>query len=251
MRTRETGLVVVKWILFHFLSGRDYARFLHLRSQITQFFLWFGGYERRYVAMLKNIVRPGDTVVDVGANFGAYTGELSRLVGRRGRVLAFEPSAEVFRELSARAAKWKNVDCFDVALSDRPRSVVELKLPLIFGVPEAALGSLQGRRHSAYLSQWVGSSTLDRHCRSTQSIRFIKADIEGHELPFLEGAREVCRRHRPTIQLEVGDYVSQPAFLAWLTELKYGCYRLNRRQQFEPWSVEKTRELNLYLLPHD
>jgi FkbM family methyltransferase len=50
-----------------------------------------GGYEQREIAAMCALVRPGDTVLDVGANIGLHTLHLSRAVGPTGTVHAFEP----------------------------------------------------------------------------------------------------------------------------------------------------------------
>src|SRR5919112_1930622 len=50
-----------------------------------------GRWEPRTLARFAELVRPGDTVLDVGAHFGIYTLLASELVGPSGRVVAFEP----------------------------------------------------------------------------------------------------------------------------------------------------------------
>src|SRR5258708_18853798 len=50
------------------------------------------------------IVRPGTLLVEVGANIGAHTVELSRMAGRDGEVHAFEPQRIVFQALCANLA---------------------------------------------------------------------------------------------------------------------------------------------------
>lgn len=50
-----------------------------------------GGYEQHELEVMCGLVRPGDTVLDVGANIGLHTLHLSRAVGPHGTVHAFEP----------------------------------------------------------------------------------------------------------------------------------------------------------------
>src|ERR1700730_16140389 len=56
-------------------------------------------FEPRESALIRHYLKPGMTFVDVGANVGYYTLLAASLVGRRGRVLAFEPSPYVFERL--------------------------------------------------------------------------------------------------------------------------------------------------------
>src|SRR5260370_23083912 len=58
-----------------------------------------GAFERSTVSTLRKLVKPGDTVFDIGANIGAHTLGLARSVGARGHVLAFEPAAFAFPKL--------------------------------------------------------------------------------------------------------------------------------------------------------
>ena len=53
-------------------------------------YLW-GDYEPYHTKIYRRIIRPGDTVFDVGANFGWFTALFARWVGVTGRVHAFEP----------------------------------------------------------------------------------------------------------------------------------------------------------------
>ena len=68
---------------------------------------------------LEKYVRPGDWVVDIGANIGHYTLRMSRRVGPAGRVLAFEPMLQTFELLSSNvyAGQIHNVTLFNIALS--------------------------------------------------------------------------------------------------------------------------------------
>jgi FkbM family methyltransferase len=55
---------------------------------------WIGWYEPDVQDALRRLIKPGMTVWDLGANAGFYTLAFARMVGARGRVIAFEPSAK-------------------------------------------------------------------------------------------------------------------------------------------------------------
>jgi SAM-dependent methyltransferase len=65
---------------------------LDLREGIDFAIYLVGGFELRTLRAYRDHVRPGDVVLDIGANVGAHTLPLARLTGRGGRVIAFEPS---------------------------------------------------------------------------------------------------------------------------------------------------------------
>ena len=58
-----------------------------------------GAFERSTVVTLERLVKPGDVVLDIGANIGAHTLGVARSVGAAGRVYAFEPTDFAFDKL--------------------------------------------------------------------------------------------------------------------------------------------------------
>lgn len=64
----------------------------------------YGEFSRGEAAVFDQIVAPGDTVLDVGANIGAHTLWMARRVGPAGSVIAFEPQRAVFQTLCANMA---------------------------------------------------------------------------------------------------------------------------------------------------
>ena len=57
-------------------------------------------YEPHITSVFRSLVKQGDHVIDLGANIGYHTIELSKLVGDTGKVIAAEPLKEVFLHLA-------------------------------------------------------------------------------------------------------------------------------------------------------
>ncbi len=155
-----------------------------------------GTYERDVTALMKQVVRPGMTVVDLGANIGYYTLMLSSLVGIGGRVFAFEPEPEAFSylERSIQLNGITNIEAIDEAISDRSGAVEFIRHEMArgwLGVPTAS---------GCHLS--VMSTTLDEFfsARSWPSVDLIKMDIEGSECAALHGMRQLSQRN-PMLKL--------------------------------------------------
>ncbi|WP_269523680.1 FkbM family methyltransferase [Coraliomargarita parva] len=85
---------------------------------IAQQCIHHGGYEKELIGFLCSQIKPGDTVLDVGANIGLHTLKLSRAVGEEGRVLAFEPDPANVRLLrkNLELNRCTNVEVFPFAL---------------------------------------------------------------------------------------------------------------------------------------
>jgi Protein-L-isoaspartate(D-aspartate) O-methyltransferase (PCMT) len=66
---------------------------LDLSQAIDLTIFVLGRFEPSTVAAFRRYVKPGATVLDIGANIGVHTLQLARLVGPQGRVLSFEPTA--------------------------------------------------------------------------------------------------------------------------------------------------------------
>lgn len=175
------------------------------------------------------LVRRGDVVVEAGANEGYYTALFSRLVGRRGRVHAFEPVAATHRRLAANLARWgrhANVVLNRAALVDAVPEGGEVLVHVPAGDPAQA--SLA--RHAA--GSWEGAPevrsepcpalTLDGYLDgrgeaagdgAAGAPNFFKCDAEGAELCILRGAAGTLRRRPPLLHLEINPQWSRD--LGW------------------------------------
>jgi FkbM family methyltransferase len=91
-------------------------------QKITGMILLNGGWEPAETGLIRSQLKPGDTFIDVGANFGYYTVLASKLVGPTGRVIAFEPDPRSFELLRRNVARngCTNVVLEQKALADKP-----------------------------------------------------------------------------------------------------------------------------------
>jgi FkbM family methyltransferase len=139
-----------------------------------------------YVAF-RATVRPGDVVLDVGANVGAYTVLFAKWAGARGQVFAFEPapaSVAALRRLIALNGGGAVVEVVPCAAGDRTGTAAFRA--------EGANGANalvpSGAHDPAALT--VRMVTLDEFCASRGiRPRVIKLDVEGAEIDALHGAR--------------------------------------------------------------
>ncbi len=152
---------------------------------------------------LPRLVAPGTIAVDVGAHFGTYSHALCRLVGKGGRVIAFEPIEEDAACLKAAARQLRlPMDVHACALS-ATNGIAQLTVPERHGFVKAALSSLESHEGGGP-TRSVETRRLDAVLAdAARPVSFVKIDVEGHESAVLDGATETIARHRPNLLIEI------------------------------------------------
>jgi FkbM family methyltransferase len=183
----------------------------------------YGEFSEGEVEVFRQLVGAGDGVIEVGANLGTHTLAFSRMVGREGRVYAFEPQRIVFQTLAANLAvnSVVNVECFQVAVSDKPGS---LKLPDIDYTVEGNFGAVEIERYQAGIK--VPIVTLDDFLDlpPNRKIKFIKIDVEGMEQGVIRGAEKLISAHAPFLYVENDRLEKSPALITQIRDLGYKLY---------------------------
>ncbi|MFO0973666.1 MAG: FkbM family methyltransferase [Phycisphaerae bacterium] len=186
-------------------------------------------------AVLRRIVRAGDTVIDVGANYGWYATLLARLVGPTGRVHAFEPSPTTMALLR------RNCDGNGVTdritfnaqgLADRPgRATIH--------VPRQHGGASLKPYYDEPTERFdIELTTLDEYAAraALPTVRVVKLDVEGSEFPIIRGAtRLLSAPDGPMLLLEVSRVTAQQfgytpeEVMGHLAGLRYDIFRVLER----------------------
>ncbi|HYS70813.1 MAG TPA: FkbM family methyltransferase [Thermoplasmata archaeon] len=175
------------------------------RVRVSPFWKYWKGLEagtedRENLAFLASFVKPGQTVLDVGAWEGPYALLFGECVGPTGHVYAFEPdpSARTSLEANIAANRLANVTAEPRCLSDREGSAS------FYDAHGGTIGSLVRNDLVAGLSRVpIRTTTVDSFCRE-KGIRVdgLKVDVEGAEGLVLAGAEELIRRDSPWLFLE-------------------------------------------------
>lgn len=148
------------------------------------------------LAFLSQVVRPGMTIVDVGANQGIYTLFLSRLAAPA-IIFAFEPEPFLYQQLleNVRINDVMNVVCQKLAIAEENKSFILRPGPLNSGDNRIVI--TEDARSEDIL---VKATTLD-DLFPDERIDLIKIDVQGFELHALEGARALLHRSEEIILL--------------------------------------------------
>ena len=184
----------------------DRVLYLDLREPVCLPYLLTGWdfYERKEPDFLRTVIRHGDTVIDIGANIGWYSSLFSELVGRSGRVYAFEPSEIALRMLKATAKQYQQLTVLAEALGPED-CMAELYLPDNIGNASLQPPSKGCSRQMAQVRTLDGSLAED----SLSAISFVKCDVEGAELGVLAGAERLLGAHHSAIwMIEMNEHAA-------------------------------------------
>lgn len=153
------------------------------------------------IRFLRGLLKPGQKAIDIGANYGLYTLSVASVVGRSGRVWAFEPAsatADLLRQ-SVAANGFDHVTVEQCAMSEQEGSAQ-------FTMHDhAECNALVRGALMTQPTEFVSLVTLDSYARAHDwsGIDFIKIDAEGEEVNILRGGQEFLTRNAPLIQYEI------------------------------------------------
>jgi FkbM family methyltransferase len=218
-----------------------------------------GSFEPNEFAFLDRTLRRGMTVVDVGANDGLYTLFAAGRVGRRGRVLAFEPSSRERRVLNRNIAlnRLRNVVVIPSALANEPGQATLQIAPSLHG-GHNTLGGFAHKGVDAIATEQVEVETLDAVVArlAITKVDAIKVDVEGAELKVLEGARDVLHRSRPVLLIEANDdalrkqEATTADLVTLLRSLGYAIFVFSESTGLEePWTEGSSLSANIVAKP--
>jgi FkbM family methyltransferase len=174
--------------------------------------LFLGVYEPHVAKGLPRLVQQGDVVIDIGANIGAQTLPLARLVGAQGQVVAVEPTRYAVQKLRTNlglnpdlAARTTVVQAM---LGEEDGSLAEAipsSWPLA-GDRSDVDADFAGKPQSTEGARALSLDALVDELR-LKRIDLIKLDVDGHEGTVLAGAKRTLARFAPQILIEIAPYL--------------------------------------------
>ncbi|HEY3789291.1 MAG TPA: FkbM family methyltransferase [Urbifossiella sp.] len=179
----------------------------------------YGEFSEGEIDLFRQCVKPGQTVLEVGANIGAHTVWLAETVGPSGKVLAFEPQRIVFQTLCANLAlnSITNVHGFQAALGATAGQIVVPTLDYSRTENYGAL-ALGGYQHG----EPVPLLTIDG--LKLPACHFIKIDVEGMEREVLQGAVETIAAFTPILYVENDREAKKQRLIHFIDGLGYDMY---------------------------
>jgi FkbM family methyltransferase len=193
-----------------------------------------GEHEADVIRVFRTFLTPHSVVLDIGANFGLYTAIAGSIVGRCGRLYAFEGNPRVFDSLQRTLVAndlYHNpkIVAANVLLSDKAgRGVLHYSANLPSG------GTMSGVRLAGGLQRTVevDMTTVDDFLPPDLPVDLVKIDVEGHEPLVLRGMeRTIARSPNIRIVTEFADTllaqtVSAADFIEYIRGLGFGICRI-------------------------
>jgi FkbM family methyltransferase len=232
-----------RWVVLN--DFRAHLRLAVDRSTyIGSMIYWRGYHHARELTLLEKILSPDMVFIDIGANIGEFAiVAASRL--RAGTVYAFEPLDEAYRLLckSVTLNGLENIVAFPFGLSDHT-ATADLYTSSDFALHKSFPTELATVYPTSTRSLKIGTAELkildDVFPQLGQNrLDVIKIDIEGAELPALQGAEHLLRNYKPMLLVEVSDVTSAAAGYRseemgdYLASLGYDFYEIGENAELK------------------
>ncbi|REK11389.1 MAG: FkbM family methyltransferase [Planctomycetota bacterium] len=179
----------------------------------------YGEFSEGEVDLFRQILQPGNIVVEIGANIGAHTLFFAQQVTKTGAVIAFEPQRILFQTLCANMAlnSVSNTYCFQQAVGAKSGAI---KIPPLDYTKDNNFGGLA--LGSYEVGEQVPLSALDDF--GFPGCHFLKIDVEGMEKDVLEGARNFISRFKPVLYVENDRAEKSNELVRLIDSLSYKMY---------------------------
>ena len=164
-------------------------------SDAVEHFTYYS-FDEPALQRLYRFIKPGMTIIDIGANIGAITLNLAKRVGVKGKVYSFEPSPYNYRKAlnNIRLNNFSNIKLINQGLGDKKSTACLYNVNLNNRGMQRLLG--ENSEISSYDNTEVEIDTLDRSMQLFEipPPSLIKIDVEGYEFKVLQGALETLKK---------------------------------------------------------
>jgi FkbM family methyltransferase len=184
-------------------------------------------WEDHFSKVVREFVKPGDTVLDCGANFGYNSVVLGKRLDNQGLLVAFEPQRIIYQQLNG-----------NLILNNIFNAIT-------YNAAIGAVNSTVTMRHVDYNQPWVniGDTSVGEGGEEVAVIKlddleleaanFMKVDVQGYELFLLQGAETVLKTYQPDLFIEIEPHqlekfnTAPDQIITYLKDLGYSIYRIN------------------------
>lgn len=223
--------------LCRILLGKNYKKSIYgvnivldLDNIVDQHLLW-GEWEPHVCNFLRQNLKRGDHVIEVGANVGAHSLLIAELIGPEGVLYAFEPDDYGYNALSTRinTNDIKNIILKKTGVGDGTRDLEAISQ---LGVRTRGASMFLRRESLVALDDLAAESTYLRP-------KLLKIDVDGGDLSVLRSASGLLHNYRPDIIIEFC-----PVLLEKFCERPNDVFRILREFGYRGYDLVKCDELD-------
>ena len=157
-------------------------------------------WEPEIVSIIEQYVTEESTAIDIGSHIGTHAVTMSKRVGPKGKVVAFEPQKKIYAELvmNMEVNGCRNAHCYRAAVGS---SFGEIEMNPTVIDNEGGVGIGKGGDRAKRIA--LDSLGLD-------NVSLMKIDVENRELDVLKGARQTILKTHPVLIVEIMGNTYQP-----------------------------------------
>jgi FkbM family methyltransferase len=225
---KNTFKVIIRKILI-FFTPNIYLRILYRNAVLHE----------KEVRLLYCLCREQKQSLDIGADMGLYSYSMSKYSKK---VHSFEPISEKYLKTSHLMRKKQNVIFHNYAISNF-NGTSEIRIPLNDSGRStlSKYNKLDNLDKNNVVKREVSVKTLDSF--NFMGIGFIKIDVEGYELEVLQGAKEILKKSKPNLLIEIEERHrknSIKSVIQFLNKYDYKCffYSNNDILSFDNFKIE-------------
>lgn len=201
---------------------------------------------------IKNLIRKGDHVIDIGANLGYYSRLFAKLAGSKGKILSVEPVSLFRKVLNINISGFKNTTIIPYALG-----AVDNK-PIVMGIPKSnkylrhgLTRVLDGNENESFeftfTEKMFTPATL---FGNLERCDYIKCDVEGYEIHIIPQLEFLLKPFQPIIQIEI-EPVNRKQISDFLASVSYTAFYLKDRLLFPVRENEQDVMGDLFFVPQN
>jgi FkbM family methyltransferase len=209
-------------------------------------------WEPHFKTVISYFIKPGDTVIDAGANFG-YNGVLmGKQIGPKGTLISFEPQRIIYQQMCGNLIinSIYNAVAIQAALGDGSVSSTTMA-PVDYNLDWVNIGDTSIGNGGEQVDVYKLDDLL------VDNINFIKLDVQGYELFTLKGAENHIKTFQPDLFIEIEDHqlikfnITSNQLIDYIKFLGYRIFKINNEYPCDHIctinNIDKIKELELVL----
>lgn len=201
---------------------------------------------------IKNFIKKGDHVIDIGANLGYYSRLFAKLVGSDGKVFSVEPVTLFRKILKINTSGFKNTTIISYALGKEDNKSIVMGIPksnkyLRHGLTRVLDANENESFEFTFNEKMMTPATL---FGKLERCDYIKCDVEGYEIHIIPQLEFLLKPFKPIIQIEI-EPANRKSISDFLSTLSYSAFYLKDKLLFPIGENSQGIDGDLFFIPQN